>query len=390
MLYRKHKGETVVTAKKTNNSKTSGKAQPERTKRAWPLAALGVAAILLLVGALMIVTYRESNKKQCEQTATTVRLSEDATEQYNVAGELCYKGSLGKKTVQLLVSGHTYDSTYWDFEHEPETYSYVDAAIDDGYATFNIDRLGVGKSDVPADPASLTTPSQAYVVHQLVEALRAGEIVDTKVEKIVLVGHSLGSAIVEYAAAAYGNVQAVVATDGLSDRDMNFIPILTSNFYPANQDPKFADQNIPDGYITTKPGKRGLNFYNTEYADPAVIDADEATKQPGTAQAIATIAAVRTSGLAENLRLPVFMPVGEKDALYCDENQVGLSCATPEAIVDREKKYFPNACIEAYIQPNAGHDGVLHPNAPDMFKAVSDWIDAWVGKTAKDNPTKSC
>ena len=50
----------------------------------------------------------------------------------------------GARTVQLLVSGLTFDHNYWDTTYQPDTYSYVRAANKHGYSTFNIDRLGVG------------------------------------------------------------------------------------------------------------------------------------------------------------------------------------------------------------------------------------------------------
>lgn len=374
----------ATTKKKKTSPKSSPKQQADR-KRAWlPGVLLVILALALAIAALW---YYRADAKECMETSTSVYLAEGADETYNVAGELCYKGNLGDKTVQLLISGHTYDSTYWDFPYEPDTYSYVNAAIDAGYATFNIDRPGVGKSDVPDDPTLLTTPSQGYVVHQLVEALRAGEIADTKVDKIVLVGHSLGSSIALYEAGAYGNVEAVVSA-GLGGTNLEFIPTLQSYQYPANQDPKFAD--LPDGYVTTQPGKRGDSFYNTAYAEQAVIDEDNKTKQPGTPQAIITIPEARSSEIGGNVRLPVFFTVGEKDALYCNANNPELPCSTKEEIIQREQQYFPNACLDAYVQLDAGHDGNLHPNAPDMFKAVNAWIDEWVGKTAEDQPAYSC
>jgi pimeloyl-ACP methyl ester carboxylesterase len=372
-----------------NKQAPSKSKQPAGNKHVWlPIVLVAVLVLALAIAALWY--YRVSAQKECVDTSTAVRLAEGADQTYNVAGELCYKGNLGDKTVQLLISGHTYDSTYWDFPYESETYSYVDAAIDAGYATFNIDRPGVGKSDVPDDPSLLTTPSQGFVVHQLVEALRAGRTADTNVDKVVLVGHSLGTGIALYTAGAYGNVDAVVGTGGLSDTNPNFIPQLQSYFHSANQDPKFSDQNLPDGYVTTQPGMRGESFYNTSYAEQAVIDEDERSKQPGTPQAIITLPEARAPQIAEGLRIPLFFPVGEKDALYCDLGNPSLLCDNAQAIVEREKEYFPNACIEAYIQPNAGHDGNLHPNAPDMFGAVNAWLDEWVGKTAEDSPVYSC
>src|SRR5580692_6889128 len=61
-------------------------------------------------------------------------------------GELCIPKGRTPNTVQLLVHGTTYNHNYWDWPENPDTHSHVRAALAAGYATFNIDRLGVGKS----------------------------------------------------------------------------------------------------------------------------------------------------------------------------------------------------------------------------------------------------
>jgi hypothetical protein len=52
----------------------------------------------------------------------------------------------------ILASGFTYDHQYWDLPVDGGKYSFVDAANRAGYATLNLDRLGLGSSDKP--PAS--------------------------------------------------------------------------------------------------------------------------------------------------------------------------------------------------------------------------------------------
>ena len=40
---------------------------------------------------------------------------------------------------------------YWDIDVNPEEYSYLDAAITEGYSILTYDRLGTGQSDIPED-----------------------------------------------------------------------------------------------------------------------------------------------------------------------------------------------------------------------------------------------
>jgi pimeloyl-ACP methyl ester carboxylesterase len=64
-----------------------------------------------------------------------------------IYGELCVPALRPPPTtVQLLVHGTTYNHNYWDWPEDPETHSHVRAALQAGYATFNVDRLGVGQS----------------------------------------------------------------------------------------------------------------------------------------------------------------------------------------------------------------------------------------------------
>ncbi len=65
-------------------------------------------------------------------------------------GELCVPKGRTPSAVQLLVHGTTYNHNYWDWPEDPDMHSHVRAALAADYATFNVDRLGVGKSTKPA------------------------------------------------------------------------------------------------------------------------------------------------------------------------------------------------------------------------------------------------
>src|ERR1700759_686911 len=117
------------------------------------LAALAPASALAAQGAL-----------RGEDTSFAVNLSADDATVYHVYGELCARGGLAHKTIQVALHGATYGHLYWDFPYQPEVYSYVRWATASGYAVLNIDRIGIGRSDHP--PADqVTVESNAYVVH---------------------------------------------------------------------------------------------------------------------------------------------------------------------------------------------------------------------------------
>jgi hypothetical protein len=88
------------------------------------------------------------------------------------------------------VHGFTFAQYYWDLPYQPENYSYVAAANRAGYATLNIDRLGVGDSHHPLSPL-ITLENNASVVNQLIQRLRSGGLGGTAFERLFLHRRSL-------------------------------------------------------------------------------------------------------------------------------------------------------------------------------------------------------
>jgi pimeloyl-ACP methyl ester carboxylesterase len=333
-----------------------------------------VAVVIGVAAGLVCATAATADTPKCEQIVRTVGLSTLDSSTFRLVGELCQRGASSVPTVQLLVHGLTYDHNYWDFAAGQ---SYVDAAVAAGYATFNIDRIGVGQSDRPPNASVLTTGSEAYVLHQLVQALRAGTIGGVPFAKVVTVGHSFGSQTVAAEAAKYGDVDGAILTGALHQTTTETYSEVLPVFHLAQLDPKFTGTGVPIGYLTTIPGTRGAIFFSMPQADPGVIATDEALKQTATDGEVATV----TNGTlqSQNIDVPVLLAVGEHDKLFC--NAV-LSCLNSQAVLAREQgSYGPQACLEAFVLPGAGHSINLHRNAEEWFNAGISWIDRRVGVT---------
>ena len=59
------------------------------------------------------------------------------------------------------------------------------------------------------------------------------------------------------------------------------------------------------------------------------------------------------------------VPGGRPPGQHGNAALPGLSCATASAILAREKaNYAPQACLQAYVLPHAGHSINLHPTQP--------------------------
>jgi hypothetical protein len=138
------------------------------------LAVRLLGCLVLLAALVPAGAQADPGGLRCADVTFPVTLAPGDTTVYNVFGVLCARGSLHDKTIQIALHGATYSHLYWDWPYQPTLYSYVRIATEAGYALLNIDRIGIGRSDHP--PAEkVTIDSNAYVVHQIVQALRDGD-----------------------------------------------------------------------------------------------------------------------------------------------------------------------------------------------------------------------
>lgn len=305
----------------------------------------------------------------CQEYVARVAIAPGQPATYRVATTLCSPPPRGGRTLQLLLHGITYSRLYWDFPYQPERYSYMRAATAAGYATLNIDRLGIAASDHP--PAGeLTNATNAYVVHQLVQQLRAGTLTGDCFDTIVLVGHSLGALISLHEAATYNDVDGMLISGyvhSAGSEDAFGALALT----PAQSEPRLADR--PLGYLTTWPGMRGQMFYYPPEVDPQVLALDEATKETLTAAEITDL--YPSAMLSLNIQVPVLVVIGQLDSLFC--NTLYCEVLDTQAL---ERSFYPRALsFELVLIPNSGHDINLHYNAPTWFAVARSWFDRRLG-----------
>jgi pimeloyl-ACP methyl ester carboxylesterase len=323
---------------------------------------------------------------RCEEVSFPVNLSPSGVDVYNVFGVLCSRGSIHHKTIQIALHGSTYSHLYWDWPFEPATYSYMRRATAAGYAVLSIDRIGIGQSDHPP-AAEVTIGTNAHTVHQIVQALRGGDLVvhsfgRIRAERVSLVGHSLGSLIAIEEAATYGDVDGVALT-GISHTVTPALGDAFAVLYPASLDPRFAGSGIPEGYLTTLPGERTV-FYYVPSADPAVIALDEQTKETVTGAELDT--AFPALAMSGEVHVPVLVVVGDFDLAFCNEP----SCTGSGSLATEPGFYPADACAEAVAIPGAGHDLNLHVQAPLAYDAVLEWMDRRVGSNTRVPAPEPC
>lgn len=290
-----------------------------------------------------------------------------------MAGRLCTPAG-GADTVVVMVPGATYAGVYWDFTYQPETYSQVRSLLSAGYATYTVDRIGTGASSKPL-AALVTVSKQAEAVHASIQKLRAGAIGGVAFDKVVLMGHSLGSLISMEVAATYGGLDGLVVT-GMT-HSLNFVKFSEAllSFTPAPLDPAFAGSGLDPLYLTTRPGVRGELFHSASDPVPDVVAEDEATKSV-VATGELTEGVIRlVLSKSPAITAPVLVSVGAEDKLVC--GTLISVCGSSAALLASEAPHFPNAAsLSADVTPVAGHDLTLARNTGDYQSAVTAWIAA--------------
>jgi pimeloyl-ACP methyl ester carboxylesterase len=321
----------------------------------------------------------------CQDNRLPVALAPGLPADQEVFARLCLPPGQTPATVQLLIHGITYSHLHWDFPDptgHTQRYSYVSAALDAGFATLAIDRIGSGKSSHPPG-ATVTLESNAYVVHQVVQALRAGQVAGPSgavgFQKVVLVGHSYGSFTSWYEASDYQDVDGVILS-GVSHTIRLTSPLwVLVPLYPAALDPAFFGQGYDLTYMTTQPGSRYTAFYAPGQADPAVVALDERTKETVTDTEFAPFALALARPL--DIRVPVLLVNGAEDRIFCGPTLFGTVCSSAEALIAAEKPRLGARvpCVEAFVLPGAGHDLNTLLDAQQWFTVAQDWMTRRIG-----------
>jgi pimeloyl-ACP methyl ester carboxylesterase len=330
---------------------------------------LAVPVLAALVLGLLLVPARAQAEVNCQEQRFPVSVAGLAQ---TMAGTLCVPSG-GANTVQVLVPGGLYNRSYWDIQLYQQSRSFRLAMNRAGYATLAVDRLGTGQSSKPPS-ALLTVLAQANAVHQVVGTLRP------RFDKVIIGGHSLGSAIAVVEAATYRDVDGVLVT-GMGHRlnTLGLLPIFAT-FVPAALDPAFRHSGIDPGYLTTMPGTRFNSLHRPGPYDAAVAAADESTKDvvaPGELLDGALLGTVLP--YTRLVDVPVLTMMASGDPTFC--GLLATDCGSSAALARSEQPFYaPEARLSTYVVNGYGHSFNYAPSAPDHHAAVVRWADRMVGR----------
>lgn len=289
-------------------------------------------------------------------------------------GTLCAPTSAN--TVLVLVPGGTYNSNYWDFPWRPDAYNFRKAMNAAGYATFTLDRLGTGES-APLPSLLATTTTQATAVHQVVQGLRSGKVGGKPFGKVVLGGHSLGSAIAVVEAGTFRDVDAVLLTGFAHQFSVEGAAgLFVNSMHPVLGDPVLRGKGYDPTYLTTRPGTRDDYFLRLSTTEPRVVELDEQFKDvlsPAEAVDAATLGAV--APYTALIGVPVLVVNGDADVVMC--SPLLDNCASAERMRELESLYYAGSpCLRTFLLPGVGHAVNLATNARDYHARVRAWLAA--------------
>lgn len=345
---------------------------PGRRTRAFLVSGV-LAAASVFFGADALADSAEAPATTCRNVAVPVRAG---TQTGPLSGTLCVPPRA--TTVQLLVPGWTYNRNYWQTPYRPGADSYQQAANRAGYATLAIDRLGTGASLRPLSVFD-TMQNDLASLDSVVRALRAGEL-GPRFSRVIGVGHSYGSILVDTTAREYGGFDALITT-GFSHvlNYGNAAAEIIGHAYLASGDEKFAGLGLDPLYVTSQPGTRDI-FYHAPNVHPSVKKIDEKDmKDTDSVINAATLLNYSVPNRDPRLNVPVLNVTGDHDQFFC--GVLSADCVSSAALREYERQWYaPGTEVEAFLVPDTGHNATLELTAPQSFRRMLDFADRHVGR----------
>ncbi|KAJ7171397.1 hypothetical protein C8R46DRAFT_895587 [Mycena filopes] len=273
---------------------------------------------------------------------------------YNISGTFCEPQQdsphKGKDVVQILVHGFSYTSEYWSPPmQEFRNYSYADFSCQRGLASLALDVLGAGLSSRPINSSDVQYPTASAAVSQIARCLKTGSVAPgvPRFKTIVGIGHSAGSALLNYGAiveAAHSPFAGLVLTSALS------VILDFSSLVSARDVDPLRWGALDPGYLAI--GVR-TGFYAPDPStfSPRMLQLDEFTQNVGS---VGLAVGIHHTLLETGYTGHVAKVVGSQDQILCVGNS---RCNDVAALTAHEVALWPLAqSFEVVVQEGSGHD----------------------------------
>jgi pimeloyl-ACP methyl ester carboxylesterase len=299
----------------------------------------------------------DPNDIKVERLVFPVTLSDGNT--YSLVGYLYFQGSHRNRPLQVTLHGGNYNHTYWDIpSFNGHSYSYARFMARRHYAVLSLDLLGTGESSKP-DADFLTLQEMGSSIHQVLSRLRNGDNpLGAAFDKLVLVGHSMGTGLAAYVQGTYNDANALVNTG------LVFVP------HTRPLDPALVmevAQRHP--YFKLPPEVRQSLFYYPPTVDPDVLAHDARLDDVIPRGYVFTLFPFLDKPevtRVDQVTSPVLVQLGEFDALAPG------SLATQEAAV-----WERSSRVTVQVLAGTGHSFNAHRTNETGWSG----IDAWLAQT---------
>lgn len=294
--------------------------------------------------------------------------------EFKIAATYCSPDKSTSKTIQLLTHGIGFDRSYWDVPFNNYNYSYIETAVDQyGYSTLSWDRLGIGMSDHPDPIADVQAPLEQAALQALTQMLQSGQVVGTKFQKVIHVGHSFGSELSYGLARDNPKLTSGLILTGFS-QNATFLPYfqLGGNFITVQNSP-LASKYAP-GYLSSGDASAvQTNFFAPMNFDPNILAYAFANGQP---VSIGELLTVGSEALGINpTTAPVLIITGERDLPFCGGDCLNTGNQALPNIPSSSKQYFPNTnTFETFIVPGSGHALNLEYSHETTYQHIQQFL----------------
>ncbi|KAJ6461141.1 hypothetical protein C8R47DRAFT_1159850, partial [Mycena vitilis] len=206
---------------------------------------------------------------------------------------------------------------------EFRNYSYAAFSCDHGLSSLAVDSLGVGLNSRPMNASDVQYPTSSGALSEVARHLKNASIVPgvQPFKKVIGVGHSAGSAMLNFGAIVEGSHRA---------RLLCFPPPSGAGRYPAPLG------SIDPLYITSSD-RTLLYPPNASAFSPRMMVYDDLTKDVGS---MPTVSQITITSLAAHYTGPVAKVVGSEDQTFCAGTD---RCLDLGGLISAERIGWPKA-----------------------------------------------
>ncbi|MDR4493419.1 MAG: alpha/beta hydrolase [Nitrospirales bacterium] len=286
--------------------------------------------------------------------------------------------SLKNRTLQVLIHGFTYNHTYWDPPHRRlSRFSYARFMARQGYPVLALDLLGTGGSSIPDGDVLNITESVSSLAQVLIAARALSNPLGGQFDKIVLIGHSVGTATAVLTTGTFPGIVDFLIATGWSFSP-HVVPLSSELVAASLANPyiRFPDSVREElFYFTPSARQPVINFDNRFLADQfsrgVLIEGLPLLE----AMALGDFQAIRDLTRIDKVNVPVLVQLGRFDVI------------APPLLPDIEAQLYSNSPdVHVEILERIGHSFNLHTNRLTSWAGINKWIEErLVKKRAKHN-----